>query len=197
MEEKVALIDKSIIKEYEFKTNEILEFGEIERVLNVINKKYTFMDRSSAENDYKSKQIIPYIAVKNENKYLLIKRTKKQSEARLHDKYSLGVGGHINTEDIADDIINKGFERELAEEIDLTPGFTIRKLGIIDDEREEVGKVHIGIVYLIESVDNKFSLLEPDKMTGNWADISEIEAKFENLEGWSKVLFTNFIQKLK
>src|ERR1700735_2327356 len=58
-----------------------------------------FLERNIAETDYQFKQVIPYVVVRHEDRCLLIWRTNKQTEARLHNLYSLGVGGHINNTD--------------------------------------------------------------------------------------------------
>src|SRR5436190_9053741 len=90
--------------------------------LAVVLSNYTFMERNLAEHDESFKQVIPYVLVAHGNRYLLIRRTKKQGEARLHDMYSLGIGGHINdvdsgSEDRHSHIVEAGMRRELNEEI--------------------------------------------------------------------------------
>src|SRR6478672_8397799 len=93
-----------------------------QEALPVVLANYSFMERNLAEHDESFKQVIPYVVVVNGNRYLLIRRTKKQGEARLHDKYSLGIGGHINDVDSGSEarhshIIEAGLRRELNEEI--------------------------------------------------------------------------------
>ena len=53
-----------------------------------------FVPREEAESDESGRQIIPY-DFEDEKRYLLMRRTNRQGESRLHDKYSIRVGGHI------------------------------------------------------------------------------------------------------
>ena len=64
-----------------------------------------FLPRSRAEYDASVKQIIPYVVIRRGEEYFLLRRLKKQTEARLHDKLSLGVGGATSTpsEETAED----------------------------------------------------------------------------------------------
>ena len=56
---------------------------------------YSFIGRPLAEKDASYKQLIPYVTVICWGHILALERTAAQSEARLHGKLSLGVGGHI------------------------------------------------------------------------------------------------------
>lgn len=65
-------------------------------------------------------------------------------EARLHDKGSIGIGGHINPVDRQsghDDVSTylAGVEREIREELVIDGGCTQRVLGVINDDSNEVG----------------------------------------------------------
>ena len=67
---------------------------------------HTFLPRQQAEYDATVRQIIPYGILRRGGEYFLLRRLKGQTEARLHDKLSLGLGGHINpTEESAADPI--------------------------------------------------------------------------------------------
>ena len=48
------------------------------------------------DSDNTVRQIIPYVILRRGRHYFLLRRLKKQTETRLHEKLSLGVGGHIN-----------------------------------------------------------------------------------------------------
>ncbi|MBF0203073.1 MAG: phosphoesterase [Desulfamplus sp.] len=55
-----------------------------------------WLDRPSAEKDKNFKQIIPYIIIQAESGNLTAIYRRKGSESRLHDLWSIGIGGHIN-----------------------------------------------------------------------------------------------------
>ena len=46
---------------------------------------WRFLDRNIAETDYQFKQVIPYVVVRHQDRCLLIWRTSKQTETRLHN----------------------------------------------------------------------------------------------------------------
>jgi predicted NUDIX family phosphoesterase len=109
-----------------------------------------FIERSQAERDFTRKQIIPYVVLRHQDKFLLIRRTKQQAEKRLHDKCSLGIGGHINATDQTEtDLLEAGMRRELNEEIQVKQEKSCQLIGIINDDTTEVDQVHLGLVYLL------------------------------------------------
>src|SRR5450631_663352 len=55
--------------------------------------------RASAETDRTLKQIIPYLVLRDGERIFLMKRTRAGGDARLHDHYTIGVGGHMNPGD--------------------------------------------------------------------------------------------------
>ena len=88
--------------------------------------------------------------------YFLLRRTRKQNEARLHDKLSLGIGGHINP---GLDLLG-GLQQELNEEVQIDDPYTLDFAGILNDESTEVGRVHLGAVYLLHASTDRVHVLE-------------------------------------
>lgn len=87
-----------------------------------------------------------------------------------------------------DDLMGKNCMRELFEELEIKSEVDVKLLGFINDDENEVGEVHIGVVYLI-SVDKEenVAVLETDTLEIEFATAEEI-SKDENLEAWSKLL---------
>lgn len=69
-------------------------------LLRRIEQEGFFLERPQAEEDPTHRQIIPYAVVRHRGRFFLMRRTKGGGEARLHDRYTLGVGGHINPQDV-------------------------------------------------------------------------------------------------
>ena len=113
-----------------------------------------FMPRSQAEEDPAYKQIIPYVIMAYDGKYLSYVRGTRAGETRLVGHRSIGIGGHINP---CDDmpLFNADFhetylvavEREVAEEVSIETGHTNHIVALLNDESNEVGRVHLGIVH--------------------------------------------------
>lgn len=141
----------------------------VERHLAVFNEptNRVYKKRAEAENDPSFKQLIPYVLVISAGKILRYRRGKRGGEARLHGKFSVGIGGHISerSEDATTDL-HAGMLRELREEIgwDSEPPVL---MGVLNDDSNPVGSVHLGIVYLLPTEDMSFvakckSIVDPE-----------------------------------
>ena len=103
------------------------------------------------EEDPRYKQIIPYLLFKHQDQYFLMQRMATSSEQRLKNKYSLGIGGHMREQDMENGAtIFDWAQREFHEEIDYSGNFSIKTIGILNDDSNPVGQVHLGLVLLLE-----------------------------------------------
>ncbi|MEO7118199.1 MAG: NUDIX hydrolase [Candidatus Limnocylindrales bacterium] len=154
-------------------------------VLKVIDAEGTYRPRSEVERDPTWTQIIPYVVVRAGGSLFLMQRTRMGSDARLHDRYSIGVGGHVNPEDGG---LAGGLQREWAEELvaDWLPEFDL--VGLLNDDTDPVGAVHLGIVYVVEAA-GLVGVRETDKLQGAFATQLEVDAVRERLETWSELVF--------
>ncbi|MDP0492369.1 MAG: hypothetical protein Q7Q71_15080 [Verrucomicrobiota bacterium JB023] len=114
-----------------------------------------FMDRAVAEEDPSHKQLIPYCLFHYQGALLHYTRGKSSGESRLHAKGSVGIGGHINPVDAGEEHLGEAtyyaaVEREIAEELTIDGGHSNRIIGLINDDSNNVGKVHLGIVHLFD-----------------------------------------------
>lgn len=196
MKEKVLVIEKVVaapLIKGKFTTK------NLDLVLPTILKYHSFRDRDSVETNPGFKQIIPYVVVRHGDKFLLLRRTPVQAEARLHNKYSIGVGGHIkDTENLQamQNVVMAGLERELEEEVHLH-GFrrSLDLIGVIYDDSNAVGQVHLGLVFLLETENDQFTVNEPDQMTAEWADIQKLREYQDRMETWSQITFKHIAQQ--
>lgn len=166
-----------------------------DQIFDTILKNQSFMLRDKAEYDFEHKQVIPYVTVRHNNDYLLLQRTAQQAEKRLHNKYSLGIGGHINPVDDMEDenIIITSLYRELSEEVLVNDPDGLSFIGIINDESNSVSKVHLGLLYVLEAATREFKVLETDKMTAQWVPEKELKKYYDGLETWSQVVYDHYI----
>jgi predicted NUDIX family phosphoesterase len=173
----------------------------LEQCLAFILANHSFRSRAVVEDDPSFKQIIPYVVVRHENRVLLTQRTNRQTEARLHGKFSVGIGGHINdTEQFApgQNVVQAGLERELTEEIQLLGARrSVELVGIISDDSTPVGQVHLGLVFLLETASADFAVNEPDMMTARWADRALLTECAPRMETWSQIVLKNVIEKME
>lgn len=161
-----------------------------------------FTKRQPAETNEELKQIIPYVYISFENSdtFLISKRLKGSTESRLVDKLSLGFGGHINTSDnersaTPADIFDSCIRRELSEELAIPQlwhySFTFK--GMINLNTNAVERCHLGLVYHLSLSTKAITSAEKDKLSTEWINKAEIKQNYEQLEGWSKFVFENYI----
>jgi len=114
-----------------------------------------FLPRSQVEKDPSYKQLIPYVIMSYNGKYLSYVRGKRAGEARLLNLRSIGIGGHINPIDADNSSLFAylyenyltAVEREVAEEVAVEANHTDSIVALLNDESNEVGRVHLGIVH--------------------------------------------------
>ena len=151
-----------------------------------------FLDRAAAEEDPSHKQLIPYCIFKCGDRVLHYTRGKAGGENRLHAKLSVGVGGHINPVDMGEG--RKGaaayyaaVQRELDEELDISCDYEMRIIGLLNDDSNPVGQVHLGVVHLVELESEEVTSKEDALTDLSWATVEELNgALFERLETWSQ-----------
>ena len=101
----------------------------------------------------------------------------------------MGLGGHINPEDVADaDPVDAGMRRELTEEVEVPPGWRARPVGVINDDIEPVGRVHFGLVYIADLPTPEVQVRERSKLAGAFATPQEVRAAYDRLETWSQFI---------
>ena len=90
------------------------------------------------------KQIVPYLVLHDGPRIFLMQRTRAGGDARLHDRWSIGIGGHVASGD-GDPL--DGLYREWQEEIEAAFLPQCRLVGLLNDDATPVGAVHLGLVY--------------------------------------------------
>jgi len=186
-------------------------------VLKRIVQNGLFLKRSELEEDPSFKQIIPYAIISNKEpksrtwqdklrgvrqsqSYYLFKRTSNQTEKRLRNKFSLGVGGHMNPHypmESKEQFLLDELKRELYEEVKLLNGCFIEDIefiGFLNDDTIPVGRVHIGLLYNIHVSNKEVYINETDKMTADWIDKPDLAEFYEGMETWSKITFDGYIK---
>jgi predicted NUDIX family phosphoesterase len=147
-----------------------------------------FRPRDEVEGDRSWKQVIPYLVLRDGPRYFLMRRTQAGGDARLHDRWSIGVGGHLNP---GDGDLAGGLRREWREEIraDFEPAFTL--IGLLNDDTTDVGSVHVGAVYLADALGRPVEIRETDKLAGEFVEPAEVAAGMDRMETWSALVFAH------
>lgn len=109
--------------------------------------------RNQAEQDEAFLQIIPYAILENADGHVWCYR-RTGGDARLADRLSCGVGGHVERMDEGVDLaatVMAALRRELAEELGFAwpDDSVVRPEGWIYEGLTPVGRVHLGLVFRI------------------------------------------------
>jgi len=172
--------------------------GEVDRYLGELTspQNIRFRPRPEMERDPGFKQLIPYLIFRHtgpDGRAWVFQYTRGtgQGEGRLHRKRSVGIGGHISTLDAggrgAGNPYEEGMRRELDEEVIVDAPYTIRCVGLLNDDQTEVGRVHLGLVHLVDVERPAVRPREPDITECSFRPVAEILADMEGFETWSQI----------
>ena len=197
MSEMILVTDSKLIVGLYGESGEYLLPANEDDFLYAVDRAHAFLPREDVENDSTKKQIIAHCVIERGDSVFMTKRLKKQTESRLHGLHSIGVGGHINTEDVVDgvNVVKEGLLRELNEEVFISPDYETEFLGIINDNATSVNSVHCGACYKIKLKSGDCSVKETEKMEGSFVKLDELGDYYEYLEGWSKIVVNSVYGK--
>jgi len=161
-------------------------YGDVAPFLDLIAADGEYRPRGEVEDDPSWKQIIPYLVLRDRGRIFLMRRTRAGADARLHERWSVGIGGHVNPEDGG---VAGGLLREWTEELaaDWTPDF--RMLGLLNDDSDPVGQVHLGVVFSAEAAGRDVSVRETEKLSGTFVAPLDVLRVYDRLETWSSLLY--------
>lgn len=183
----------------------------LEHVEAVSREHGFFVERDRAERDPALKQIIPYTIVDARPRrtaplldgppgtapregVLVMRRLARGGEKRLHDKLSIGVGGHINPEDLVSTrdraLFTEGARRELEEELVLEGTWHVEAVGVLNDDANPVGAVHVGLVQVLH-LEGSVRIREEDVLEGRLVPVDELQglrSTGADFETWSSLL---------
>lgn len=192
-EEQVLVVERKVIEQVGTFHGLAFDVGRYLREIFVQGVP-RFMPRAQVEKDPSYKQLIPYVIMACDGKYLSYVRGRRAGETRLVGLRSIGIGGHINPRDDMP-LFNIDFyetyitavEREVTEEVSVEANHTDRIVALLNDDSTEVGSVHIGIVH--------YWILDTPKVTKREQMISqmsfmtpiELQDVRDTMETWSQL----------
>jgi predicted NUDIX family phosphoesterase len=161
--------------------------------------------RSAAEKDYRFKQLVIYAVIKCGDLFLTYRRTPKTGEERLRNRYSMGIGGHVNIDDTSqltlfgsggrEGFLVEALWREVNEEVSIKPEILSEPeiICFINSDSTDVDKVHFGTVWLIR-IGKPEVFLKKERGIGKleFLDLQHLQMEKEKFEGWSQMLIDHF-----
>jgi predicted NUDIX family phosphoesterase len=150
--------------------------------------------------------LVSAFIVRHDNRYLTYKRSKRLPESRLHGDYSISFGGHLTPQDLFDqaewpadplgtlwnifDPVNgiTLLMREFREEL-RTSHVSFRYRGLLYDDRRQVSRQHIGIVYDAWLSSSDYEIGERGFLIDDkFESLEEITARYRDFENWSHLI---------
>jgi predicted NUDIX family phosphoesterase len=161
-----------------------------------------FMPRSAAEKDPSYKQLIPYVIMTCGDKYLTYVRGKRAGETRLVTKRSIGIGGHINPVDMEAPLFSADFrdtylaavQREVGEEVSVDTTYADHMVALLNDDTNEVGQVHLGVVHLWVLDAPSVTRREQMITQMEFLSIPELQVVRDSMESWSQLCLDGLAQ---
>jgi predicted NUDIX family phosphoesterase len=154
----------------------------------------SYRPRPAMEQDPSFKQLIPYVVFRyrdpaGQTQLFQYTRGKGQGESRLHTKRSVGIGGHISADDAAQpSAYEEGMRRELEEEVIIDTPYRGRMVGLINDDETEVGRVHLGVVHLLDVDTPAVQPRESEIIDAGFRPVNDLLWDMAKFETWSQIV---------
>ncbi len=150
----------------------------------------------NAELNFDFVQPIPYIVIRRGNQFYATQRLQGGGESRLHGKIAMGAGGHMNPLseimfESFDNVLQVNLMRELEEELNIQGNFKLETIGLINDDSDDVNRVHIGILGFLELEEKgEVTVRETEQLAGEWYTLEQLKEEdvYERLENWGKIV---------
>ncbi|MBN2715839.1 MAG: hypothetical protein JXX14_08285 [Deltaproteobacteria bacterium] len=195
--EKVLVFPKSLFDELGYFNGTC---NDTDRYISEIMKAGNnhFHLRIDAESDPSIKQIIPYVVFKCGDEVFSYVRGKKAGETRLVGNRSIGIGGHVNpidrqtadADNISEDMATyiEAVKREIEEEVIVEGEFEPKIVALLNDDSNEVGTVHFGVIHVCELTDKGVRKKEQQITESGFVKIADLAGpRRDELESWSQI----------
>jgi predicted NUDIX family phosphoesterase len=155
----------------------------------------SYRPRGQMEEDPSFKQLIPYCVFRHVDPagrvtVFAYTRGKGQGEGRLRSKRSVGIGGHISSDDHqagTGNVYQEGLRRELEEEVFIESAYTEQCVGLINDDETPVGQVHLGVVHLFDVEEPCVRPRESELVECGFHPVDQLLADLSGFETWSQI----------
>jgi predicted NUDIX family phosphoesterase len=157
--------------------------------IDLIKAHHQWLPRNQVEHDPDFQQIIPWAVFRVGDRYLELKRTQEGSHSRLYSKYTLGIGGHVIRSELNQDLnLADWINRKFHEEVHYEGQIHISPLGVVNDNVDELGKGHFGMVYLFEGNTDLVGVIKhAEGRLVKLLDITGEDVDF--LDRWSQMVY--------
>lgn len=161
----------------------------VQDYLDAIEGVSSFRRRSDAEVDSEFKQLVVYALVVCGSRVLSYRRGPKSAETRLVGVRSVGIGGHVSTHDpgACRPTYEEAMDREIAEELCIRSDYRMARIAVLNDNSDEVGRAHFGIVHVLLLEEPRVSRNEEAIAELRFEDMLQMSRAIDGYESWSRI----------
>jgi predicted NUDIX family phosphoesterase len=163
------------------------------RYINAISKCFSYTTRDAAEADPSLKQLVLYSIIMHSNRILTYRRGEFIVDQRLRSMMSIGFGGHVTIADgsMFPDVYINALKRELKEELSLEGEYDYASVAVLNDDTNDVGKVHFGIINVVLLKNPILESSESSILDLEFLSVEELLKDVDNYESWSRICLLN------
>lgn len=185
MEEQVLVFPRKLARKHVPDSGFL---SDADSFLKAVESQMIFKPRSEVEVDIRYKQIIPFVIIRREGQ--ILRHLRGSGDDRLAWSWSLGIGGHIKREDVQGSLpfYRRAMLRELHEEIQMDGPYSTRLVGVVNDETDQVGQTHLGLVFLVELDYGEVKPCEDGIVAAGFEQMIDLQARRHQFENWSRHL---------
>ena len=195
MAQRILCLKRSTLREAGIYQGLSTDFQPYISLLDNPDNRY-FIPRAEAEKDLYYKQWIPYVIMVRGKKILRYRRGAQTGESRLRGCWSIGIGGHIDKQDCQP---WRGYEVGLRREVREETGLEIqahRPVAVINDDSDEVGKVHFGVFHVARVAEDAVLKPSPELAEAEFVDLDWILQSIPQYESWSQWCIEQILPEL-
>jgi predicted NUDIX family phosphoesterase len=166
---------------------------EIDKYLDVVlqPQNHFLISGEVAEKSPEFKQIISYVVLRFGPQVFTYLRGTGSHETRLIGRRSVGLGGHIET-DVASPMGDRrsyrlAVQREIDEEVAINTPYVDKIVAVINDDSDDVGRVHFGILHIYTLAEPKVYARGQEIADGSFIELEELKTALHEFESWSQI----------
>jgi predicted NUDIX family phosphoesterase len=200
LDERIFAVPRTALEKAGLRPGRIDDPSVMSRILRALRTEGNFQRRSEVEADMMLIQPIPAAYFEYRTKLLLLRRKDGGPGNRLHNRYSLWVGGHIRDRDrVASqrDLFVATLRREVSEELRIPFVPVPKRKGLVWDTSTSRSEQHLGIIHRIELKTNEISvradqselrLPRGTSVSGTFQSRGEMGRYVHEMEPWSALI---------
>jgi predicted NUDIX family phosphoesterase len=199
LDERIFAAPRAAIEKAGLRPGKVSDPDVMSRVVRALRTEGTFQRRSEVEDDVSLIQPIPATYFEYRGKLLLLRR-KDGSGSRLHNRYSVWVGGHVRDRDRVTsprDLFVAALRREVSEELRIPFVPLPKREGIVWDTTTTRSEQHVGIIHRVALKTNEIAvrgdqselrLPRGTSVSGTFQSRHELGRYVHEMEAWSALI---------